>query len=55
MFKRIYLALIILPVSFSIVAGQDYSREYGKISKYEAEMEVYPLDKDAEAVRNNFV
>jgi hypothetical protein len=50
MIKKIHFSLFVLSISFSVVVGQDFLKEFGKIAKDEIELKEYALDKDAEAV-----
>ncbi|MFO7852162.1 MAG: DUF3857 domain-containing protein [Bacteroidota bacterium] len=48
--KTALISLIILISSANIVRGQDYSKEFGKISNEEMELKQYVKDGDAEAL-----
>ena len=50
MFQKIYFTLIFMAIAISLVKGQDFSKEFGKIDKETIEFDAYEIDKDAEAV-----
>jgi hypothetical protein len=50
MIKKAYSAALLLALTYSIVTGQNYSKEFGKVAKDEFELKEYALDKEAEAV-----
>jgi hypothetical protein len=50
MIKTFYLTLGIYVVTCCAIHGQNFSREFGKISKDEIELKKYAQDKDAEAL-----
>lgn len=48
--KKIPFVAFLLAITSTIVVGQNFIKEFGKIAKEEIEMTAYALDKDAEAV-----
>lgn len=48
--RKFTLAIIVCILIHFSAQGQNYSKEFGKLGKYEVELKDYALDKDAEAV-----
>lgn len=50
MIKKVSLTTLLFVLSWFIIKGQNFSKEFGKIGKDEIELEQYALDNEAEAV-----
>lgn len=50
MIKKIRLTIILTILTWLTIQGQNFSKEFGKLSQGEVELKQYSLDKDAEAL-----